>query len=151
MTHLKRRFDTNGNTLEKLFYDSGFSSNVFDNLLSKVGHGANSFPPYDIISEVNEDDQSFRVIISMALAGFDKDEVNIEQKANILTISSLGTKEKKDVTYIQKGISKRSFENKFKLSPHATVASASMDNGMLNVAIDFEVPKEMKANKIQIK
>jgi len=139
------------NPLEKIFYDSGFPSNLFDTLLSKVGNTTTSFLPYDIISEINEEDKSYRVIISMALAGFDKDEINIEQKSNILTISSEGKSKKKDVKYIQKGISKRAFENKFKLSQYAVIANATMENGMLEVLIDFEIPEELKANKIQIK
>lgn len=152
MTHVSKYHPTT-NPLEKMFYDSGFPSAVFDSLLSKVGNSATSFPPYDIISEVNKEDKTYRVVISMALAGFEKDEINIEQKSNILTISSEGKSKKKDVqyVYIQKGISKRAFENKFKLSQHAKVTSATMENGMLDISIDFTVPEEMKANKISIK
>ena len=143
--------------LDKLFYHIGngtqfpsmFDTKSLDSLLSRLGN-SKSYPPYDIISNVDEENKVYEMSVKMALAGFDKEDINIEVKSNILTVSSAGkTEDKQD--YIHKGISKRAFETKFKLSQHALVKEAIMDNGILEVVIEFIIPEDKKTSKIFIK
>jgi molecular chaperone IbpA len=143
--------------LDKLFNQIGsgtqfpslFDTHVLDSLLSRLGSNK-SYPPYDIVSNVDEKMEVYEMTVKMALAGFDKEDINIEVKSNILTIASVGKTEDKQ-EYIHKGISKRAFETKFKLSRHAVVKSAAMENGMLEVTIEFILPADEKSSKISIK
>ena len=111
-------------------------------------HGAatkQSYPPYDII-QVNEDEYE----IHLAVAGLDKENVEVSVEDGILVIT--GEKSKEDTkTYLHKGIAMRSFVRTFALGEYMEVVSAEMEDGVLVVNIKREIPEEKKPRQITIK
>lgn len=103
-----------------------------------------SYPPYNIelLSE-----NAYR--ITMAVAGFGDDDINIEIKEQSLTIT--GTKTDDDTSeYLHQGIAARNFERRFKLADHVEVTGASLANGLLHVDLKRELPETMKPRTIKI-
>ena len=117
-----------------------YSKNLFDVFFE---NRSNSYPPYNLV-KVGED----KIILSLALAGFRKDEISITETNGVLTISGshVDTDEKE---YLYKGIGSRSFENRWKLYNYFKVESAEMVDGMLSVTMSRVVPSDDK--KIEIK
>jgi len=116
---------------------------MFDNALRADTQP--SYPPYNIelVSENN-----YRII--MAVAGFDRSELEIETEHDTLKI--VGRKHKDDAkrTFLHHGIAARDFEQRFQLADHVKVVSARIDNGLLNIDLVREIPEEMKPRKIEI-
>ena len=104
-----------------------------------------TYPPYNI--ELIAEDK-YR--ITMAIAGFSKDEVSIEVVENTLQVT--GTKPEKDEErkFLHKGISARNFERKFQLGDHVKVLAADLENGLLHVDLERVVPEAKKPRKIEI-
>jgi len=126
------------------------SSIGFDHLVSlldsarRIDQGGNSYPPYNI---ERTGDDTYR--ISMAVAGFDQSELNIETKENTLTVD--GVKSKDDTkSYLYHGIAERNFERRFQLADHVNTTSAKLENGLLHVDLVREIPEAMKSRNIQI-
>jgi molecular chaperone IbpA len=122
----------------------------FDHLASMIDTASrnekqSSYPPYNI--ELLAEDK-YR--ITMAVAGFAKDEVSIEVQENTLQV--IGTKGSKDDErkFLHKGISERSFERKFQLGDHVKVLGADLENGLLHVDLERLVPEAKKPRKIEI-
>jgi molecular chaperone IbpA len=89
----------------------------------------------------------------MALAGFSKEDVIVEIEPNLLVVKT--TKETKDEDdplemYKYKGIAKRDFRRVFYLADLMRVVSCKMDNGMLHIEIEKEIPEEQKPKQITI-
>ncbi len=104
-----------------------------------------SYPPYNI-EAIN--DNQFR--ITLALAGFSENELEITSEENTLTVK--GRKETEvEGNFIHRGIATRSFERRFQLADHVNVKGASMQNGLLNIELEREVPEAMKPRTIAIK
>ncbi|KEO91087.1 molecular chaperone [Erythrobacter longus] len=104
------------------------------------------YPPFDI-ARTGED--SYR--ITLAVAGFSPDEIDITAQQNQLVIS--GEKAEKDeegVEVIHRGIAMRAFERRFQLADYVEVRDASYENGMLTVSLERVVPEAMKPRKIEI-
>jgi molecular chaperone IbpA len=115
-------------------------------LLDGLTHSAqgNGYPPYNI--EVTGDDQ-YR--ITMAVAGFAEDDLDLEVKENVLTVS--GKKEDSgERRYLHRGIAGRNFEHRFQLADHVKVAGARLENGLLNIDLVREIPEAMKPRRIEI-
>jgi molecular chaperone IbpA len=104
-----------------------------------------SYPPYNI-EKLGEDD--YRV--TMAVAGFGLDDLDITQKENALFIKGNADSNGDGVTYLHRGIAARSFERRFALAEHVNVVDASLDNGILVVELKREVPEALKPRKIAI-
>lgn len=105
-----------------------------------------SFPPYNI--ELLAEDK-YR--ITMAIAGFSKEQISIEVEENTLAI--IGQKSDKEETerkFLHKGISERNFERRFQLGDHVKVLTADMENGLLHVDLERVIPEAKKARKIAI-
>lgn len=107
-----------------------------------------SYPPYNV--ELLAEDQ-YR--ITMAIAGFSEEDIDIESKDNSLII--IGTKKPgddkvNDRKFLHQGIAERNFERKFQLADYVNVSSASMENGLLHIELVRLVPESMKARKILI-
>jgi len=129
----------------------------FDHLASMMDTASknekqSTYPPYNI--ELLAEDK-YR--ITMAIAGFSKDEVSIEVQENTLQV--IGTKVAKDNKdastkeerkFLHKGISERSFERKFQLGDHVKVLAADLVNGLLHVDLERVVPESKKPRKIEI-
>lgn len=112
---------------------------------TSVDTGANSYPPYNI-ERLDENDYR----ITMAIAGFDQSEVNIEAKENTLTISGEKAPETEETQYLHRGIAARSFERRFELADHVIVTGASLENGLLHVELQRQIPEEKKPRRIEI-
>jgi molecular chaperone IbpA len=103
------------------------------------------YPPYNI-AQVNDDEY----VITLAVAGFGMDALDIEKDKNVLKIEGTAPKGDEDVNYLHKGIGGRNFRREFTLADHVEVVNASLDNGMLNVYLKREVPEELQPKKIAI-
>ena len=113
--------------------------------LNSVYNQQNSYPPYNIIKE---NDDVYR--IDIALAGFDKEDINISVDNSTLIIKGeLSTDEDKHV--VHKGIATRKFTRSFSLGEFMEVTGAEFKNGMLNIDIERIVPEDKKPKTIQIK
>ena len=127
-------------------YSIGFDR-MFDRLLDDSLVTTTNYPPYNI---VKMDETNYA--IQIAVAGFGKDDIEIETKENILSIKS---KEKGEVvdetTYLHKGISNRSFKRTFTISDDVVVKGATFENGLLNVELERIIPEEKKPRLIKIK
>ncbi|APE05621.1 MULTISPECIES: Hsp20 family protein [Alteromonas] len=124
-----------------------------DHLASLVDAAARSekqstYPPYNI--ELLSDDK-YRV--TMAIAGFSKDDVTIQVEENTLTITGnkkVEGKENAERKYLHKGISERNFERKFQLGDHVKVLAADMENGLLHIDMERVIPDAKKPRTIEI-
>tara|TARA_B100000683_G_scaffold111972_1_gene110245 strand:+ start:2309 stop:2737 length:429 start_codon:yes stop_codon:yes gene_type:complete len=127
-------------------YSIGFDD-LFDRLFDMDLESSSSYPPYNI-SKV--DDNNY--IIEMALAGFNKDDIEIELADSELTVRSKKRENSsKDVNLIHQGISHRSFNRKFTLSEEILVKNAEMKDGMLIIKLQKFIPENKKPKLINIK
>lgn len=107
---------------------------------------ANSYPPYDIESL---DQDQYR--ITLAVAGFSPDDIEITTKENSLVIEAKGkTDDVEATTYLHQGIARRSFTRRFELADHVKVVDANMNNGLLVIELQREIPEALKPRKISI-
>jgi molecular chaperone IbpA len=105
------------------------------------------YPPYNI--EVSEDN-AYR--ITMAVAGFAEQDLNLEVKENILTVAG-GRPDEDDSgerKFLYRGIANRSFERKFQLADYVRVVDARLVNGLLHIDLRREIPEAMKPRRIEI-
>ena len=127
-------------------YSIGFDD-LFDRLFDMDLESSSSYPPYNI-SKV--DDNNY--IIEMALAGFNKDDIEIELADSELTVRSKKRENSsKDVNLIHQGISHRSFNRRFTLSEEILVKNAEMKDGMLIIKLQKFIPENKKPKLINIK
>jgi len=130
----------------------------FDHLASLIDKASrtdkqSTYPPYNV--ELLAEDQ-YR--ITMAVAGFSEQDIDIESKNNSLVI--IGTKvaktnveaaeNKPSRKFLHQGIAERNFERKFQLGEHVEVIGAFMENGLLHVDLKREIPEALKPRKIAI-
>ncbi len=119
------------------------------NLLDSMGQpeqSSPSYPPYNI--ERTAENQ-YR--ITMAVAGFGEDDLEIEAKENTLLVKGSQSKdETPDVEVLFQGIAARNFERRFQLADHVEVRNAHLKNGLLHIELVREIPEAMKARKIAI-
>ena len=104
-----------------------------------------SYPPYNIEKLGDED---YRV--TMAVAGFGSDDLEITQKDNALFIKGEAKGNSDGAKYLHRGIAARAFERKFALAEHVNVVGAGLENGILIVDLKREVPEALKPRKIAI-
>ena len=123
----------------------------FDRLFNELDRqfanspNGNGYPPYNI-AQINEDEY----MISLAVAGFGMDNLDITKDKNILTIEGTSPKGDENVNYLHKGIASRNFRREFTLADHVEVNSATLELGMLNVHLKREVPEALKPKTIKI-
>jgi molecular chaperone IbpA len=107
----------------------------------------NSFPPYNIKSD---DENKYQ--ITMAVAGFSRDDLDISSEQNVLTVSGNREQEtEEDAQYLYRGIATRSFQRRFNLADHVRVIGAELENGLLHIFLERELPEAMKPRSIEIK
>jgi molecular chaperone IbpA len=130
-------------------YSIGFDR-MFDRLVDEVTSGASvtNYPPYNIIKTSDTD-----YAIQVAVAGFSKDDIEIETKENTLVVKS---KEKDseivdEVEYLHKGISNRAFTRSFTIADDVEVKGASYENGLLVITLERIIPEAKKPRLIEIK
>jgi len=107
--------------------------------------GSDNYPPYNI-TRLDET----HYIIEVAVAGFSESEIDVELNDSTLVVRGEQTKADKEVDYIHKGISTRSFERNFTLADNVAVLDATVQNGILAIALEHIVPEEQQPKKIQI-
>lgn len=123
----------------------------FDRLFKMVDQLAepqtNSYPPYNI-ERLDENDYR----ISIAVAGFNDEELTIESKENSLIVrgekKAEETVEKPD--YLYQGIAARAFERRFQLADHVLVTGARLENGLLHIELHREIPEAKKPRVVPI-
>ncbi|GAA5171407.1 Hsp20 family protein [Viridibacterium curvum] len=104
-----------------------------------------SYPPYNI-ELVAED----KYRITMAVAGFRAEELDIETANDTLRVSGRKAEDTGPKTWLHRGIAARDFEHRFQLTDHVRVVGAALDNGLLNIELVREVPEALKPRKISI-
>lgn len=123
----------------------------FDRLARQLESAArssqeNGWPPYNI--ETTGED-AYR--IEIAVAGFSADELNIEAKENLLTVT--GKKVANDDaqrTFLHRGLAERDFERRFQLADYVVVKGAGLTNGLLTIDLKRELPEALKPRRIEI-
>jgi molecular chaperone IbpA len=108
----------------------------------------NGYPPYNI---ERVDENNYR--ITMAVAGFSEDDLEIEVREGMLRIS--GTRSEKETddsetVFLHRGIASRNFERRFRLAEYVEVRGAKLENGLLHIDLRRELPDAMKPRKIEI-
>ncbi len=127
-------------------YHSAIGFDRMANLLDSVARDAKpSYPPYNI-EQVDENEYR----ITMAVAGFTEDQLEITSEQNTLLISGRQQDDSEDRNYLHRGIAARNFERKFQLAERVKVVTARLENGLLHVNLVREVPEAMKPRKIAI-
>jgi len=104
------------------------------------------FPPYNIVKRDQDNYQ-----ITMAVAGFSEDDIEITATQNSLKITGKSTPEEDKAEYLHKGIAGRAFTQNFELAETIKVTGASMTNGLLHIELQREVPEALKPRTIEIK
>ncbi len=136
-----RRFD-----LTPLYKTSvGFDhlASILEQLASMDGD--NGFPPYNI-ERLGENEYR----ITMAVAGFSESDLSVEMKEGTLTVRGEKKPEEKKREYLHNGIAARNFERRFRLADYVEVTAATLENGLLHIALKREIPEAMKPRTIAI-
>lgn len=121
----------------------------FDRLLNlmesnNAKNSSGGYPPYNI---EKQDENHFR--ITMAVAGFSEENLDITQHENMLIVRGERQPEE-GKNYVYQGIAERDFERKFQLADYVKVISAGMENGLLHIDLEREIPEAMQPRKIAI-
>jgi len=112
---------------------------------TSLAEAAPNWPPYNV--EKYGDDH-YRV--SMAVAGFSPDDIEITQQENALLVTGQKHSEAETQQLLYRGIATRNFKQTFKLADHVKVTGANLENGLLTVDLVREVPEAMKPRRIEI-
>ena len=121
---------------------------MFDHFESMFDVPTRTYPPYNI---VKTGDNKFD--IELALAGFNKKDINVTSENNMLTIESINETDKKDVNgeVIHKGISQRYFKRSFTIADDVEIKGAQLRDGLLKVSLEKIIPESKKLKTISIK
>jgi molecular chaperone IbpA len=119
---------------------------LFDMLESSArGDVGDGYPPFDL---ERDGDDNYR--ITLAVAGFRPEEIEILAERNQLIVSGRKDEEAANDRYLHRGIAARPFERRFQLADFIEVRSASFENGLLTIALRREIPEAMKPRRIEI-
>jgi len=119
------------------------------NLLDTLGQPEQSSPAYPPYNIEKTGENNYR--ISMAVAGFGEEDLDIESKENTLLVKGNQAKaEAPENEMLFQGIAARNFERRFQLADHVEVRNAHLRNGLLHIDLVREIPEAMKARKIDI-
>ena len=114
---------------------------------SRVDEATLSYPPYNIEKTGEE---TYR--ITMAVAGFGEADLDVTVQENSLVIKAGKAKPEADkgLRYLHRGIATRAFERRFDLADHIQVTGARLENGILSIELEREVPEAMKPRSIAV-
>ena len=119
---------------------------LFDMLeASARQNGGDNYPPFNL-ERIAED--HYRITI--AVAGFRRDEIEIVAQQNQLTVSGNKADQDEQRQYLHRGIATRTFERRFQLADFIEVGHARFENGLLSIELKRVVPEAMKPRKIEI-
>ena len=127
------------------------SSVGFDRLARMLDDAASfetpAYPPYNI-ERVGEDEYR----ITIAIAGFGVQDINLEVKGNALTVTGKKAEKSAEKTeYLHQGIAARNFERSFQLADHVEVTGADLSHGLLHISLKREIPEALKPRTIAIR
>jgi len=105
----------------------------------------NNYPPYDIIKESDD-----KYIISMAVAGFNRDSLTLKLKEGLLTVEGRHENPGSKTNHIYNGIASRYFQKGFQLTENAEITGAKLEDGMLTISVEVNIPEEKKSKLIEI-
>ena len=118
---------------------------VFD-MLDQASRGQmTSWPPYNI---ERTDEDHYR--ITMAVAGFSPEEIELVQHQNVLLVAGQKHADPEGVQVLHRGIATRAFKQTFNLADHVKVTGATLENGLLVVELERQVPEALKPRRIEI-
>lgn len=122
----------------------------FDHLASLLDSAnrpdkSNGYPPYNIESVA---DDKYR--ITMAIAGFVDSELEIQSEHNTLIVKGTKSQQPENKKYLYQGIAERNFERRFQLGDYIKVIGAELENGLLHIELEREIPEALKPRKIEI-
>lgn len=131
-------------------YRSAVGFDRLANLLESAARTSqeNGWPPYNIETT---GENAYR--IEIAVAGFKPDELNIEVKENLLTVTGRKTANDEgstERTYLHRGLAERDFERRFQLADYVVVKTADLSNGLLSIDLARELPEALKPRRIEI-
>lgn len=129
-------------------YRSSIGFDRFANLLDhamNLDNQSGTWPPYNI--EVTGED---RYSITLALAGFAEDDLDLEVQKGVLTVRGKKSAADESRKFLHQGIASRAFERKFNLADHIEVVGAELKNGLLVVNLKREVPEAARPKKIAV-
>ena len=106
---------------------------------------ATGYPPYNI---ERTDENAYR--IEIAVAGFSPDELNIEVKENLLTVTGRKAANDEPRRFLHRGLAERNFERKFQLADYVLVTEAALADGLLSISLKRELPEALKPRRIEI-
>src|SRR3984893_2314514 len=112
---------------------------------TRVDNSSLAYPPYNI-EKTGED--AYR--LTMAVAGFSSDELDLTVQENSLLVTGKAKKEDEESRYLHRGIARRAFERRFSLADHIKIVGATIQDGMLHVDLAREGPEAAKTRTIQI-
>jgi molecular chaperone IbpA len=119
--------------------------NMLDSTLGSAEPAQANWPPYNI-ERLGED--QYR--ITMAVAGFTPEEINLVQQENLLLVEARKHPEPEGVQVLHRGIANRAFRQTFNLADYVKVSSANLENGLLVIDLVREVPEAIRPRRIEI-
>ena len=124
----------------------------FDRLFDELNRtfansSSDKYPPHNI---AQLDDTHF--VVEVAVAGFKQEEIDVELKDNVLTVKGekAKTEDAPTIKYLHKGLGARNFTRTFNLADNVEVRAATIENGVLAIALELVIPEEEKSTKIAI-
>ena len=135
--------DLNRQLSTSVGFDS-FFNRLFDDAFNSGGSGE-TYPPYNIRKM-----SDYTYVIELALAGFTKDDLDVELAEGTLTVKSVPTKNDGDDSCLHHGIAKRVFTRRFNIADDVIVKGADLFNGLLKIELERVIPEEKRPRKIDI-
>ena len=107
--------------------------------------GASGYPPYNIEAQ---GENAYR--IELAVAGFKPEELSIEVKENLLTVTGRKAANDQEKRYLHRGLAERDFERRFQLADYVVVTDAGLADGLLTISLKRELPESLKPRQVPI-
>ena len=129
------------------FLRSSVGFDRFDQLFdaaSRSDGAANPYPSYNI----EKFGDTYR--ISLAVAGFSEDNIDVTMKENVLIVEGKALNEREGVSYLHQGIAGRGFERRFQMADNVQVTGANFKNGLLHIDLERHTPEHLKPKRIEI-
>jgi molecular chaperone IbpA len=122
----------------------------FDRLARQLESARNlgdvqSYPPYNI-EKTGED----TYVLTMAVAGFGPKDIDVVARENVLTVAGRAPQAEEGRSFLYRGIAGRAFERRFVLADHIVVEGATLENGLLQLALKRVVPEALKPRQIPV-
>ena len=128
-----------------LFRSSIGFDRLADLLETATADAATGYPPYNI---ERTDENAYRVDI--AVAGFRPEELDIEVKENLLTVTGRKAANDEPRRFLHRGLAERNFERRFQLADYVVVTDANLADGLLSISLKRELPEALKPRRIEI-